>query len=135
MGGECPPERSRPRLTPSTFPHGARTSVILPRSLPPGCHGGSTSAPLTGTRRNGTGTVTREIDCKTTPHLELVDSLLRIQSLSRLRFTLVLCEAHVIPVLIGHVRPQIAPGLVEYLTERRNAGAFELLADSTMLST
>ena len=39
--------------------------------LPPCCHAHPDSTALTGTRRNGTGTATREIDCKTAPHLGL----------------------------------------------------------------
>jgi hypothetical protein len=55
------------------------------RTLPPGCHGNLLYTGLDGTRRNGTGTVTVEKDCKSTPHYGFFFFFAQVQSLSRLQ--------------------------------------------------
>ena len=44
------------------------SSVGRSQMLPPGCHGNLPHTGLDGTRRNGTGTVALEKDCKSAPH-------------------------------------------------------------------
>ena len=55
--------------------------------LPPGCHGNPPYTGPDGTRRNGTGTVTLEKDCKSAPHHGFFFSFPQVQSLSRLLVT------------------------------------------------
>ena len=63
--------RLRRRGEDGSAENGRSVGPRLPETLPPCCHAHPDSTDLTGTRRNGTGIATREIDCKTAPHVGL----------------------------------------------------------------